>query len=169
MNCILLISFLSIISTLATAKHEAREITTPKQFYEVMNSKKPTFILFYAPWCAACTSMKEPFNVLAERYYEKAQIVKINADSENLKEIVDSFGIEGIPTLVIKSLGAMKKETLLDLAKILIGPAQPVKKDNPSKKETKKSAIPPKKATPKPNPQKKSSKKSYSSQITRKK
>ena len=160
----LFIVFLSVLITITTvAKHEAREISTMKQFREIMSSKKPTFMLFYAPWCSACHAMHEPFNNLSARFNGEANIIKINADSENLKEVVDMFGIEGVPTLIIKSLGAIKNETLQSIAKIVIGP------ESTSPKQAPKKAKDPKKTPAKKQSQKKSPKKPYSPPAIRKK
>lgn len=87
--------------------------------------------------------MKDPLNVIAEKFSKHVQVVKINADEEKLKEAVDFFGVEAIPTFCFKTIGVMKQEQLDAALKSLIGKEpDPVKqaKQAPKKPAAKKQA-----------------------------
>lgn len=116
----------------AAAKKTAREIKTVAEFNELLTKTQPTVILFYAPWCGACQKMKEPFDFIANEFQHDATIVKINADNERLKTVVDMFNIEAIPTMVIKTTGVIPKEKLSQTLTSLLGKPKP-KKEAPVK------------------------------------
>ncbi len=87
---------------------------------EVMNSKQPVLLDFYADWCGPCR-MVGP--IVTEIANERADIkvVKINVDEQ--QELAVQFGVMSIPTLVVvkdgnvvnKSVGAKSKAQILDM------------------------------------------------------
>lgn len=87
------------------------EITSMKDYKELCQQNKPIVIMFYAPWCGACTSMKEPFNEVASRGEEDI-LVKVNIDNPETKSLKDALGISAVPTFVTRQTGAMQKEAL---------------------------------------------------------
>ena len=110
----------AISSSLESAPTDARELTTMRELQEVLASKQPVVIMFYAPWCGACSAMKEPFNKVSAQYKKDAVMVKVNADSDAFKEAVDYFNIEAIPTIITKHVGIMDTEKLTGTVKGLI-------------------------------------------------
>ena len=86
------------------------EINSLNEFQQAINSNKPTVLLFYAPWCKACDSMKPVFEAEAQRYKNQIQFIAIDATKEDLKDPVDMFGIQGIPTLYYKEVGLKTKD-----------------------------------------------------------
>ena len=133
------------------AKYEASELHSMKELRETLSVKQPVVILFYAPWCGACKMMKEPLNALSAHFKQEARVVKINADSEKFKEAVDFFGVEAVPTIIVKHIGVVDQKELIKSVSCLLGtPEKPQKKEAPAKKNN----TPPKKQAPK-KPQKK--------------
>jgi thioredoxin 1 len=66
---------------------------------EVIDSKLPVLVDFWAPWCGPCKMVGPIVEELATEYAGKARVVKVNTD-EN-QEISQAFGIMSIPTLAI--------------------------------------------------------------------
>ena len=73
---------------------------TPENFQEeVINSKIPVLIDFWAPWCAPCRMMTPVFEELSEEYEGTLKFVKLNTQEE--MELAGQFQIRGIPSLVL--------------------------------------------------------------------
>ena len=72
-----------------------------KELFEkyINDTNKPILVDFWAPWCVYCRRIGPGLNILAEQYYDKLIIGKINIDDE--QELAVNEQIEVIPTLVI--------------------------------------------------------------------
>lgn len=118
----------------SSKKQEPQEIATMKEFREVLSSKKPVVLMFYAPWCGACKSMKDPFNKIYEQFSNEVRMVKINAENEKCKEALDFFGVEAIPTVVFRKVGVMDTEQLNSTINALLGKKAVAAPQKPSPK-----------------------------------
>ena len=76
-----------------------KNITKENFDAEVLNSKKPVLLDFYADWCGPCQMMKPRLLDVAERIGEDAKVIQIDVDKE--KELAARFRIQSVPTLII--------------------------------------------------------------------
>lgn len=91
-----------------------------KNFEEqVMKSKVPVFVDFWAPWCGPCQSMLPIIEEIGKEYEEDAiKIAKLNIDDN--KAVPGQYGIMSVPTFMIfkngeiidQFVGAQSKDSL---------------------------------------------------------
>ncbi len=85
---------------------------------DVLQSKKPVLVDYWAEWCGPCKMIAPILDEVASAYGDKLQIAKMNVD-EN-RDVPGKFGIRGIPTLMIfkdgqlaaTKVGALSKSQL---------------------------------------------------------
>jgi thioredoxin 1 len=66
---------------------------------EVVESEVPVLVDFWAPWCGPCNIVGPIVAEIAQEYAGKLKVCKVNVDEANTT--ANSFGIRGIPTLMI--------------------------------------------------------------------
>ncbi len=66
---------------------------------DVLDSKTPVVVDFWAEWCGPCRMIAPALEELANEYDGKVTVVKINID-EN-PQTPTKYGVRGIPTLMI--------------------------------------------------------------------
>jgi thioredoxin 1 len=70
-----------------------------RQFEELVSrGERPMLVDFWAEWCGPCHMIAPSVDRLASEYAGRAVVAKLNADEH--PEILDRFGIMGIPTLI---------------------------------------------------------------------
>ena len=89
---------------------EVIEVTDINFEKEVLNSKIPVLVDFWAEWCQPCRVLSPTIQALAEEYGDKVKIGKLNVD-EN-KAISARYRIRGIPTVLLIKNGRVKEQVV---------------------------------------------------------
>lgn len=87
---------------------------------EVLNSKEPVLVDFYADWCGPCKMMAPIVEELATELNGKVKVGKVNIDAN--QDLAMKYGVMSIPTLIIfkegkenkRFIGVKDKKTLLN-------------------------------------------------------
>jgi thioredoxin 1 len=75
------------------------EATTSNFNSEVLGSDTPVLVDFWAEWCGPCKMIAPIVEELANEYDGKLKVAKLDAD-EN-QDVLMSYGVMGIPTLIL--------------------------------------------------------------------
>jgi thioredoxin 1 len=76
-----------------------KEVSDATFEQEVLNSDKPVLVDFWAEWCGPCRMLTPTVEAVAEKFKETAVVVKLNVDDN--PATAETFGIRGIPTLIV--------------------------------------------------------------------
>ncbi|HEY5038162.1 MAG TPA: thioredoxin [bacterium] len=82
---------------------------------DVLESKVPVLVDFWAEWCGPCRMMGPVLDELSGEYEGKIKIAKVNVD-ENQQVSMD-FHVRSIPTLLFFKNGQMVKQLIGALPK----------------------------------------------------
>ena len=75
---------------------------------EVLKSKEPVLVDFWAEWCGPCKMLGPTIEELAKEYAGKVKIGKVNVD-EN-PGVSSKFGIRSIPALLMYKNGEVVQQ-----------------------------------------------------------
>ena len=86
---------------------------------EVLESKEPVFVDFYADWCGPCRMLAPIMDEISKEY----KVFKVNTDDE--QELAVKYGIMSIPCVIAfkdgkeinRSVGFVDKDTIINLIK----------------------------------------------------
>ena len=99
-------------------------ILTDRNFKkEVLESKIPVLVDFWASWCPPCKMIEPAIQELAGNLNGIIKVTKINVDQNPIS--ASKYHIAGVPTFIIfkndkeasKRVGAQSKQQLLDMLK----------------------------------------------------
>ncbi len=82
---------------------------------DVLQSKKPVLLDFWAEWCAPCKMIEPLLDELADEYADRIKVAKLNID-EN-PNTPPKFGVRGIPALMLFKAGEVHAQTLGAMSK----------------------------------------------------
>lgn len=72
---------------------------------EVLLSKEPVAVDFFAEWCGPCKMLSPVLEKFADVYAGKVKIAKVDVDSN--PELAGRFQIRGVPTMIFFKEGKM--------------------------------------------------------------
>lgn len=92
------------------ALDEATKDVSAKSFKrEVLKSKIPVMVDFWAPWCGPCQQVSPMVEAIGRDYAGKLRVVKVNVDDN--PKLSKQYNIMSIPTLMVFSDGDLVERT----------------------------------------------------------
>lgn len=77
---------------------------------EVLESKEPVLIDFWAPWCGPCRMLSPVMEQLAKELDGKVKIAKIDVDEE--RALAEQFQVMSIPMLAVMRNGKLASSSV---------------------------------------------------------
>jgi len=73
---------------------------------EVLKSKIPVLVDFYADWCGPCHAIAPTIEALSNEFEGKVKFVKVDVDSN--QDVASSYEIMSIPTIMLFENGKVE-------------------------------------------------------------
>lgn len=95
------------------------ELTGSSFKKQVIDTRHPTIVEFYAPWCGHCQNLKRDYLKAAKSLHGIANLAAIDCDEDSNKPICEQYNVKGFPTLKIfgptqRTKGTGKSEFVSD-------------------------------------------------------
>lgn len=82
------------------AKHKgAKHVKSSTWRKEVLKSKTPVLVDFWAAWCGPCNAVAPFIDQMADKYAGQVKVVKLN--TEESRKIAGDYSIQSIPTFIM--------------------------------------------------------------------
>ncbi|MEK6969632.1 MAG: thioredoxin [Nanoarchaeota archaeon] len=79
------------------------ELTAKNFETEVLQSKLPVIVDFWASWCGPCKMLTPVFEEVSKQYSGKLKFTKIS--TEDFPTVAEDYGVMGIPCLIVFNHG----------------------------------------------------------------
>ena len=77
------------------------------KFEDIIQGNTLVFVDFFATWCGPCKMMHPVLDGLKKQLGERVKIVKIDIDSPVNRQLVNSYQVQAVPTLMLFKAGKM--------------------------------------------------------------
>lgn len=77
---------------------------------EVLESKRPVLVDFWAPWCGPCRTIAPVIEEVANRFDGRAKVAKVNVDEQ--RGLAERYGVRSIPTLAFFRNGQLVEQAI---------------------------------------------------------
>ena len=77
------------------------------KFEDLIQGNTLVFVDFFATWCGPCKMMHPVLEGLKKQLGERVKIVKIDIDSPVNRQLVNSYQVQAVPTLMLFKAGKM--------------------------------------------------------------
>ena len=82
---------------------------------EVLHSPTPVLVDYWAEWCGPCKMIAPILDEIAKEYAGRLKVAKLNIDDN--QETPASYGVRGIPTLMLLKNGSIEATKVGALSK----------------------------------------------------
>ena len=70
-----------------------------ENFYDIINSEKPTLVDFFATWCSPCQMLSPILESVSTEVGDTAKVLKV--DIEKNMDFAREYGVRSVPTLIL--------------------------------------------------------------------
>ena len=81
------------------SSHATKTVSDATFEKEVLQSKEPVFVDFFAEWCGPCKAMAPALEQVATEMHGKLKVVKLDVDQN--PDTTQKYRIQAMPTLII--------------------------------------------------------------------
>ena len=82
---------------------------------DVLQSQQPVLVDYWAEWCGPCKMIAPILDEIAKEYAGRLEVAKLNIDDN--QETPASYGVRGIPTLMLFKNGSIEATKVGALSK----------------------------------------------------